>query len=624
MIRWKGFLIVVILLGLGMAFSWMFMDRWIESGLEKTGQAVTGARVEIDRLDFHLLALSIQWDRLQVADPQNTLKNILETGRAAFNVNASALLRKRFVVEELTLKDVRSGTPRAYDGALPKKKPKKEAAPGALTVLKDRMEKEVQKLPVMHLDVNAFKRQLNMDSLVAKADLKMPARTDSVKKEILKTAEKWESFYADFHPQNDLEKIRADFAAVDVKQIKTVPELISVYEKVEAAKKTLNALSETIDGKSREIHSDFNQIGSYKKQIEAWADEDYHRILEKARIPDFSTGHIGDVLFGPILVYKVNRYLDYLEMAEKIIPLKSDQPKKEKPKRMKGQNIKFPERHGQPVFLIEKIHLSGQTGATQEKAGLMMNGIARGVTSEPGIYGRPTTVDLRTIGAPNRSTVFSANLDHTTDPAKDRFELKIENIPLDNVLLQESSYLPSRIQKGWADVSVATRLDGSDAIFQIEAQTREVNFDFKNSTTEDMFTSVVNDLIRQTGNFILKAEIVSRGEGLDLKVSSNLDDQISHALNRKTGQVVMEAQSRIQNRIRQLTGNSIAELDTLFDGKKSALTAPLDGLQKEANDLELGVQQKMNEITEDVKQRQKSELGEKSKKLLDAILKKKL
>ena len=346
--RWKGFIVLFILLLMGAAVSMIFMDRWIESGLEKVGEAVVGARVEIDKLDFRLLDLSIQWGRLQVTDPKNTMQNIVETGRGAFDLRLPAVLRKRFVIEEMALVDVRLGSPRATDGALPvkKKSAEKEGKPGVLDRVKDRLTSEIKMLPVMHFDAESIKRKINVDSLIAEADLRIVDRVDSVKTDVIQTAERWEDFYQNFHPEDDLQKIRADFTGVDLKQIKTVPELVSVYEKVQSAQKTLNMLSETVEGKYKEIHTDMDRIESYKKRIGRWIDEDYHRILEKAELPDLSAKHIGKILFGPTLISRLEPYLDYLRIIGKVVPKKSDKPKKERPQRMKGQTIRFPDRHG--------------------------------------------------------------------------------------------------------------------------------------------------------------------------------------------------------------------------------------------------------------------------------------
>ncbi|MDZ7272229.1 MAG: TIGR03545 family protein, partial [candidate division KSB1 bacterium] len=59
--RWKGFIpFLVLVVGVAVV-SLFFLDRWVESGLEKAGEAIVGARVEIDGLKVRPTALSFEW-----------------------------------------------------------------------------------------------------------------------------------------------------------------------------------------------------------------------------------------------------------------------------------------------------------------------------------------------------------------------------------------------------------------------------------------------------------------------------------------------------------------------------------------------------------------------------------
>jgi uncharacterized protein (TIGR03545 family) len=119
--RWKGFIALALIVAAWILVTALFLDRWIESGLEAAGEAAVGAKVEIDGLDFRFSDLSIQWRRLQAADARQPMRNLLETGPAAFKMSPAALFRKRIVIDEMALEEVRSGTPRTTSGALLKK-----------------------------------------------------------------------------------------------------------------------------------------------------------------------------------------------------------------------------------------------------------------------------------------------------------------------------------------------------------------------------------------------------------------------------------------------------------------------------------------------------------------------
>ncbi|MBN1349801.1 hypothetical protein JXJ21_10360, partial [candidate division KSB1 bacterium] len=166
--RWKGLLFLAIVVAIFIVISVFFIDNWIESGLESAGEAIVGAKVEIDNLKFSLFSMSIEWQRLQVTDPNNTMQNIIDTGRTAFKMSAPALFRKRYVIEEMSLTDVRSGTPRKYDGALPKEEapPEKKTEPDAFDKMKAQLNQEIDRLPIMNFDLDNIKRKLNLDSLI--------------------------------------------------------------------------------------------------------------------------------------------------------------------------------------------------------------------------------------------------------------------------------------------------------------------------------------------------------------------------------------------------------------------------------------------------------------------------
>ena len=149
--RWKGLIFLAVVIALGVVLSLFYLDKWVESGLEKAGSALVGAKVEIDNLDLDVAGLSIEWQRLQVTDPNRTMQNVIETGRTAFKMELAALLRKKTVIREMTLADVRTGTPRETDGAIPnkpEKEKKKSDKPDLFDKTKSKLTAEIQNLPV--------------------------------------------------------------------------------------------------------------------------------------------------------------------------------------------------------------------------------------------------------------------------------------------------------------------------------------------------------------------------------------------------------------------------------------------------------------------------------------------
>ena len=622
-LRWKGFFFLFILLDVVLVISILSIDRWMESGLEKAGQAIIGAKVEIDRLDFNLLKLSIQWDRLQITDPNNTMENVLETGRAAFRMSPPPLFRKRVIIDKMTLADVRSGTPRSHDGKLPKKRSVRgQGAPTLLDKMNQKLTEEIEQLPIIHFDPNALKDKINVDSLIVLADLQIVHHADSVQDDIIRTTGKWETFYTAFHPEEDLRKIREDFIHIDIKKIKTLPELLLFQEKVQSAHRTFSALSDTINNKYREVHQDIHRLASYRENMGLWIDEDYQKILQKARLPDINAKNIGKVLFGKALMSQTNKVLKTIDMIRKLIPEKKEKIKKQKKPRMKGQTIHFPDRHHWPALLVKKIHLSGQTGDTDGHSGLVMRGEARGITSQPDVYGKPTIIELRGESFDRRSAAFRAVLDHTSEASSDSFQLMINHVPMNDISVFRRSDAQFGIKKADVDFKGVSWMGGEWLKIQLDVTARQIEYNFSQFQKDEPIMDIIRTVIGRMDVITLHAEIDHRGDDFDFRLNSNVDNRISRELNRVVGKTLSDTHNRIRSKLTHIRDEKLVELDHMLQDKQDIIQAPMDDYKKQVDEIRIGIDEKIETIKKDIEER-KSKEGGKLRDLLKDVLKKK-
>jgi uncharacterized protein (TIGR03545 family) len=627
--RWKGLIPLAALVAVSVLVTTLFLDKWIESGLEKAGEAAVGAKVEIDGLDFRFSGPSIEWQRLQVADPKHTLQNLIETGRTAFRLNPGALIRKRIVIEEMTLADVRTRTPRNTDGALPKKPPKpksKSDKPDFLDKIKAKLKYDIATMPVMKFDPKLFKQKLNLDSLIVTADLKTAQNIDSVKKDAAATVLRWDAFYKTFHPDEDLRKVQADFQGVDPKKIKTIPDALVLVEKVRSAQKSINAISDTFSVKQKAIRSDIGRLASYTTRVDDWVREDYRSVVQKAKLPDLSVRSIAKMLAGGMIVAKAEQVLGYYQTLRKYLPKKSEKPQKEVRPRFKGQDIHFVEWHAYPTFLIRKILLSGQTGSTAERPGVMLKGEILNITSQPWVIGKPTTVDLSGALKDQRSVSFQAVMDHVTEAANDSFHVRFGNVSLNYLDIPNSNYLPSQIQKGRADFEAILRFKENDFFGRLDMTAKDIGFDFSRMKTNDLFIDVIQQVLARINRITLDVTAAGRGDNLEFKVDSNLDELVSQELRKIGSRALADAETKIQARLNQIKTQKLAELEKLYADKKPAIEAALGNYNKLIGDNKSLLDGKLDGLLKEIDKRKKGEQGkleEKAKGVLEGILKKK-
>ncbi|HQT92644.1 MAG TPA: hypothetical protein PL001_11535 [Candidatus Kryptobacter bacterium] len=147
---------------------YLFIASWVASGLESVGEAMTGAKVEIQHLSVTLSLLGIRWENLQVADPNEQMKNIFETGEVQVALNFGQLLRGKYIIETMEVNNLVFGTQRTTSGALPKKPAAEQGSmgPSMFSSLMGQASAAigVDKLQTPNFDLASGKKLLNTDS----------------------------------------------------------------------------------------------------------------------------------------------------------------------------------------------------------------------------------------------------------------------------------------------------------------------------------------------------------------------------------------------------------------------------------------------------------------------------
>jgi len=273
----------------------LLTDRWLENRMESTGSAIVGAKVEFDGVDFSFLKLRMKWDSLRVANPDNTWKNIFETGKVEFDVDLLPLLSKKYIIENVELQGLRFNTPRKTDGRL-----KNEAVPTTeskvVKVIEQKLREESADMPVFHL--GQFGKKVNVDSLWKMVDLKTPHRVDSLKKVYISEYQDWEKRIADLPTEKDLQAYTRKIESIKIDQIKTIDEFQAAYNTVNNVYEQADSLYQSVNTMRSEFESDVKNIRVNQKFVADWIKSDYQRALSLARIPDLSVQNIAKILFG--------------------------------------------------------------------------------------------------------------------------------------------------------------------------------------------------------------------------------------------------------------------------------------------------------------------------------------
>lgn len=482
--RPKGLIALAVIILLFVGIAYLLSDRFIESSLESAGESMVGAKVEIDNLNFSLAGLSISLDRLQVTNPNDTWKNMFETGKMAFDMEAGPLVRKKVIINNITVADIRVGTKRVTDGALPPQP--KEPPPEWMQKITADLKRKVAAMPA--LNVGMLKQKINVDSLMAFFDIQSVKRIEAFKFTVDSTQQRWRATIANFDPKQDLAQIEIQVNELRSQEIKGVENLVSALDRSKRIYDTLSGFKRDIEQKKNFAVQDFKQFTGTIASVDNWIADDFNAVKSKANLPDFSPQNIGTMLFGRNVVDQILGVLPYIDMVRKYMPVAqqfASAGKVEKPPRLAGQDIDFPLRDPIPKFLIDEILVSGASNQQDTSKVLKLAGNVKGITSQPRIYGKPLDFQLD-ARLPNANAYqLTGEIDHTTDTPAERFQIKASAIPLGDINLPERPYLPAQIDARRADVTTRFSLVGQQIDFQLGLEARPVSFAFPENLTRD-------------------------------------------------------------------------------------------------------------------------------------------
>ncbi len=116
LIRRSGVIVCVVIVLLLVAGQFLLVDVFFKDALRSGLEAAVGAEVNIDRADLALFGGRLEVHGLQITDADKPTHNLLEAARLSGDISGMGLLTKRVVIDELTVVEARTDSPREAPG----------------------------------------------------------------------------------------------------------------------------------------------------------------------------------------------------------------------------------------------------------------------------------------------------------------------------------------------------------------------------------------------------------------------------------------------------------------------------------------------------------------------------
>ena len=596
---------------------YLFIDRWVESGMESAGEAVVGARVEIDDLHLSLSPIAIQFSRLQVANPRDPWKNVFETRKVRFSLDFGQLLRGKYIIETMEVNNVILATKRTSDGSLPKAPPMRTDQTSAVAELTSALGNEAQKAPVF--DLNTIRKELKIDSLLNVQNLRSLQYIDTLKLRVRDASQQWQATLNDIEKSKQrLAEVQASINAINLNELKTVQNITSALNNVNSAYKGINDINETFKSRRSSVAAQLDRITASVNAIDGYVRSDYEMVRRLARVPDLSTQGLAKLLLGREILQSVGTYLSWIEFARTTVPEYVSKPDNDKPPRFKGQDIHFPVDRAYPKWWIKKIALSGGEDKAQNPDYFYAKGEAHNLTNDQRVTGFPLTVSLAGSRAGGSAFTFDASFDRRPDVPVDNYKVTASNIPAADITFGQADFVPSRITKAMINSSAEITVPGDRFDSNIKLAFRDVMLVFDRDPRGDI-ERITRDVLAGMSGFNVSLRMWNTAGPIDVALTTDLDEQLTARTKRVIGDEFQKLQNDIRAKVDQRIAEKRADFEKMFSQKKDEALSQLKGYESLVNQNLSLLDGKKKELDARIEQEKKKQTDAAKKQIEDAV-----
>ena len=541
----------------------IFKDPLIKKGLRSVMQSAFGAKVDIAYLHLGILDSNFTIRGLEVANRNNTMKNLFEIGGLTVDFDLLQLLRKRFVSDEMSVTDVRVNTDRETDGALPEDY--------AQTARLERLKTQVtnftlEKAGVVKNSVSEIFAQYEPETLVKNFydQLTIPGLAKDIESQMNVLIPAWKEMPDQLSAS--VNKVMADGQAAanfDWESVQSDPTKIrdgiaSIRSAVESATALYNETEQTMNMLQRDV----NTVQSLADQAQRAVTDDFNLVSgEINKIASFSIKEDGmNILTTSFEKILADLFGQYYPMVQELMVYVQDLSAKsaakeqetvavveEKPaiQRYEGRNIEYSV-DNIPSFLIKKMHGSGADGS------FSMSLDVTDISSDMDRWGKPASIS-GVVGHGAMTDSFSGTLDMRKSRTGDLVDLRYKGngYALDMTMPEEEAVpgVPTGKGIGHFDARITANETGA---FSVGGG---ITLDPVNFTTAAFEPAFAYDLYsRALAMFTSVQAAVTIGysdaSGLFLDVDSDIDRRfvavLTQLFNEELTKVKEEATAKVQ------------------------------------------------------------------------------
>jgi uncharacterized protein (TIGR03545 family) len=587
--RWKAIGPLLGLLVLIAVLLWLFAEPIARQTTEEASTELLGTEVDVGRLDLLPRQASVDLGALQVADPFEPRRNLLEADRIVLKLNPEALTEKKLVVERLALQGMRFGTARKR----PARPVKGDGfAPQALRAVREWGQR--LDVPLLQLTpIDTIKSLvLNPSQLgTVQAAQGLLARTDSTRQELesgfkaldIKGTVDSAHALADRLGRTDPRSLGLDGTRQAIQSVQ------QTLKRLDQARQQVNALD-------RNVKAGVQLLGTGVQGLDQARKRDYAFARSLLKLPSISSPDIGSAFFGKVSIDRFQQALYWAELARHYMPpglLPREDPG---PKRLRasGTTVRFPKERSWPSFLLQVGQVDFSIGE-----GLLKGAYAasvQGLTSAPALYGKPMIVSARrdAPGSAIAGLDVGAIVDHRTSNVRDSVAARLRGVQLPAFQIPG---LPFRLAPGAGSVNLSFLRRGDQLSGRWAIGSNQVSWGLDSTGTRSQLEQVVWRVLSGLKQLDVSAQLGGTVTAPRLSVRSNLDVAIADRLQAVVGEEVAKAEAMARAKVVSLVNDEVQPVKQRIAALQADATSRVGDQQAQLDKVQAELEAQLKRLT---------------------------
>lgn len=596
-IRWKALLPLSVVLALLALWAMLFSDATLKWAVESGGSATVGAKVDVARARLGLRDGHVALEGLQVTDPNAPMTNMVEVEELIFDAVLLPALERKVVIDSVAARGLRFGTPRPVSGALARQSDDVRESSAIMEAF--RRQVKVPPLELSTLTQSVDVGAISADSLATLREARHAfAFADTAQARLLADIEA-----ADPRPTLDsAQALAARLQSADLRSLG----ISGARQAIVDLRRSLRDLGQLDDRlKTLEAETRGNAAGLQARlaAIPAARAEDYAYARSLLKLPSFEVPSIGPQLFSDLVADKMADIVFWLHRAEKYVPpglRRRLQPGRDRV-RASGTDVLFPRELVYPDFLVRLADLSMTLGAASANPGEYTAQIV-GLTSQPTVYGAPTTFALARSGGRAGAGDIQVNgfLDHRTAPVRDSVGAQFVGITLPDFPL---GGLGGEVVlgTGYSALTLERRGEAMSGRWLWRAPRVTWQRDSTRARPADARAAFVEDALWRAIARVDSVEIDARFTGTlrnpTMTIRTNIADAVANALQAQLGEEVRRAEQQVRARVDELVEAEVAKARAAADAAKAQVTERITAEQARLEAQKAALETRLRELT---------------------------